>query len=105
MSGLASSVELYLAVGAVLFTCGVVTMTIKRNLIGVLMGVELVLNGANLNFVAFWRFTGHGIHNQVFAVFVITVAAAEAAVGLGIVIALFSNRETVNVDEIDLMKG
>ena len=73
--------EAYLIVGAVLFVCGVVCMATKRNGIGVLMGVELVLNGANVNFVAFSRYTPLGLDGQATALFVVVLAAAEAAVG------------------------
>ncbi len=94
----------YLVLSAVVFTIGVVGVLTRRNVIIILMSIELMFNSVNLNLVAFserlQNFTG-----QVFAIFVITVAAAEAAVGLGIVIALFRNKETVNVDEIDMMKG
>lgn len=74
----------FLFIGAVLFVCGVICMTTKRNGIGVLMGVELVLNGANLNFITFSRFTPLGLDGQVFSLFVIVLAAAEAAVALAI---------------------
>ena len=82
MSGL--DLNHYLFVGAVLFVCGVVCMATKRNGIGVLMGVELVLNGANVNFVAFSRYTPLGLDGQVISLFVIVLAAAEAAVALAI---------------------
>ncbi len=94
----------YLVLSSIVFTIGVIGVLTRRNVIIILMSIELMLNSVNLNLIAF---SDHlqNLSGQVFAVFVITVAAAEAAVGLGIVIALFSNRETVNVDEIDLMKG
>ena len=94
----------YLLVGAVLFVCGVICMATKRNGIGVLMGVELVLNGANINFVAFSRYTDLGIDGQVMALFVIVLAAAEAAVGLAIVITYFRNRETVDTRDMKELK-
>jgi NADH-quinone oxidoreductase subunit K len=81
----------YLVVAAALFVLGVIGVLTRRNVVIVLMSVELILNAVNLN-------------GQVFAIFVITDAAAEAAVGLGILIAFFRNKETVNVDEIDLLK-
>src|SRR5437667_115105 len=74
----------------------------RRNVVIVLMSIELILNAVNLNLVTFSRLWG--LHGQVFAIFVITDAAAEAAVGLGILIAFFRNKETVNVDEVDLLK-
>ena len=93
----------YLVVGAALFMLGVIGVLTRRNVVIVLMSIELILNAVNLNLVAFSRYLG-GLHGQVFAIFVITDAAAEAAVGLGILIAFFRNKETVNVDEVDLLK-
>jgi NADH-quinone oxidoreductase subunit K len=92
----------YLVVAAALFVLGVIGVLTRRNVVIVLMSIELILNAVNLNLVAFSRIWG--LHGQVFAIFVITDAAAEAAVGLGILIAFFRNKETVNVDEIDLLK-
>jgi len=92
----------YLVVAAALFVLGVIGVLTRRNVVIVLMSIELILNAVNLNLVAFSRLWG--LHGQVFAIFVITDAAAEAAVGLGILIAFFRNKETVNVDEVDLMK-
>lgn len=95
----------YLAVAAVLFTCGIVCMATKRNAIGVLMGVELVLNGANLNFVAFSRYGNLGIDGQVAALFVIVLAAAEAAVALAIALNFYNNHLTIDVDRGDELQG
>jgi NADH-quinone oxidoreductase subunit K len=92
----------YLFLSLALFIIGCIGVITRRNVIVVLMSIELILNAVNLNLVAFSRL--YGLHGQVFAVFVITDAAAEAAVGLGILIAFFRNRETVNVDEVDLLK-
>jgi NADH-quinone oxidoreductase subunit K len=92
----------YLVVAAALFILGVIGVLTRRNVVIILMSIELILNAVNLNLVAFSRLWG--LHGQVFAIFVITDAAAEAAVGLGILIAFFRNKETVNVDEIDLLK-
>jgi NADH-quinone oxidoreductase subunit K len=92
----------YLIVAALLFILGVIGVLTRRNVVVVLMSIELILNAVNLNLVAFSRMWG--LHGQVFSIFVITDAAAEAAVGLGILIAFFRNKETVNVDEVDLMK-
>jgi NADH-quinone oxidoreductase subunit K len=94
----------YLVLSSIVFTIGVIGVLTRRNVIIILMSIELMLNSVNLNLIAFSNHL-QNLSGQVFAVFVITVAAAEAAVGLGIIIALFSNKETVNVDEIDLMKG
>jgi NADH-quinone oxidoreductase subunit K len=92
----------YLVVAAGLFIIGTVGVLTRRNVIIILMSIELILNAVNLNLVAFSRL--YGLQGQVFTVFVITDAAAEAAVGLGIIIAFFRNKETVNVDEVDLLK-
>lgn len=95
----------YLAVGAFLFVCGVVCMTTKRNGIGILIGVELVLNGANINFVAFSKFTPLGLDGQVFALFVIVLAAAEAAVALAIALNFYNNHLTIDVDQATELQG
>ena len=92
----------YLVVAAALLIIGTVGVLTRRNVVIILMSIELILNAVNLNLVAFSRMWG--LHGQVFAIFVITDAAAEAAVGLGIIIAFFRNKETVNVDEADLLK-
>ena len=99
----------FLVIGAILFIIGVAGVLTRRNIIVIFMSIELILNAANLNFVAFSRYlqeTGsmNALAGQIFAVFVIVVAAAEAAIGLGIVIALYRNKETIWVDEIDLLK-
>jgi NADH:ubiquinone oxidoreductase subunit K len=95
-----------LIVGAMLFVCGALCMAIKRNAIGVLMGVELVLNGANINFVAFARYNpAFHIEGQVFALFVIVMAAAEAAIALAIVLNFYNNHMTVDVDTAEELKG
>lgn len=93
-----------LAVSAVVFTIGVVGVLVRRNAIVIFMSVELMLNAANLAFVAFGR-QMHALDGQVFVFFVMTVAAAEVAVGLAIIVNLFRLRETVFVDEINLLKG
>jgi NADH-quinone oxidoreductase subunit K len=96
----------YLLLGALLFVCGVISMAIKRNAIGVLMGVELVLNGASVNFVAFARYnTNFQIEGQIFALFVIVLAAAEAAVALAIVLNFYNNHTSVDVDTAEELKG
>src|SRR5438105_13924125 len=95
----------YLILGAVLFVCGVVCMATKRNAIGVLMGVELVLNGANLNFVAFARYTKLGLDGQVIALFVIVLAAAEAAIALAIALNFYNNHLPIAVDRSDDLHG
>src|SRR5438874_6321514 len=96
----------YLVLGALLFVCGVVCMATKRNAIGVLMGVELVLNGANINFVAFASYNpAFQIEGQIFSLFVIVLAAAEAAVALAIVLNFYNNHMTVDVDSAEELKG
>jgi len=96
----------YLLIGAVLFVCGVVCMAIKRNAIGVLMGVELVLNGATVNFAAFARFhDAFRVEGQIFALFTIVLAAAEAAIALAIVLNFYNNYLTVDVDSAEELKG
>jgi NADH-quinone oxidoreductase subunit K len=96
----------YLLLGALLFVCGAVCMASKRNAIGVLMGVELVLNGANINFVAFASYnTAFQVEGQVFALFAIVLAAAEAAIALAIVLNFYNNHMTVDVDTAEELKG
>ena len=92
-----------LGVSAILFTLGVAGVLIRRNAIIVFMCVELMLNAVNLTFIAFAQ--AYGAAGQVFVFFVMTVAAAEAAVGLAIIIALFRHRQTVNLENINLLKG
>ena len=96
----------YLVLGALLFVCGIICMATKRNAIGVLIGVELVLNGANINFVAFARYSPtFQIEGMVFALFVIVMAAGEAAVALAIVLNFYNNHTTVDVDSAEELKG
>jgi NADH:ubiquinone oxidoreductase subunit K len=95
----------YLAVAAVLFVCGVLCMATKRNGIGVLMGVELVLNGANVNFVAFSKYGTLGLDGQIMSMFVIVLAAAEAAVALAIALNFYNNHLTIDVDRANELKG
>ena len=93
----------YIFLSLALVTIGVIGVLTRRNVIVILMSIELILNAVNINLVAFSRMFGT-VHGQVFAIFIITDAAAEAAVGLGIIIALFRNRETVLADEMDILK-
>lgn len=95
--------ELYLLLSAALFALGIVGFLIKRNLITVFMSIELMLNAVNLSFVTFAH-QWHAVKGQIFVFFVMMVAAAEAAVGLAIIIAVFRARTTLAVDRIDLMK-
>jgi NADH-quinone oxidoreductase subunit K len=94
----------YLVLAAILFSIGVGAFLIKRNIITIFMSIELMLNAVNLTFVAFAHMW-HQIAGQIFVFFVMVVAAAEAAVGLAIIIALFRARQTLNVDQVNLMKN
>jgi NADH:ubiquinone oxidoreductase subunit K len=95
----------YLVVSAALFSLGMLGILTRRNAVNVLMGVELVLNSANLNLVAFSRFGSGNLQGQLFAVFVIVIAAAEVAVALAIVLTLYRLRRTSNLDEADILRG
>jgi NADH-quinone oxidoreductase subunit K len=96
----------YLMLGALLFVCGVLCMATKRNAIGILMGVELVLNAATVNFIAFAHYNPtFEIEGQIFALFVIVLAAAEAAVALAIVLNFYNNHMSVDVDTAEELKG
>ena len=97
-------ISYYLVLAAVLFSIGMGAFLIKRNIITVFMSIELMLNAVNLTFVAFSHMR-HAIQGQIFVFFVMVVAAAEAAVGLAIIIAVFRTRRTLEVDQINLMKN
>src|SRR5436305_3288034 len=107
----AVGLEHYLVLGALLFVCGLLTMMVKRNAIGILMGVELVLNAANLNLVAFNKFSYASaggkplLSGQIFAIFVIVLAAAEAAVALAIFLNYYNNFSTIDVERASNLKG
>ena len=97
--------EWYLFVAAALFCIGLYGTLSRRNAVGILMGVELMLNAVNINLVAFWRFmTPDQTTGQAFAIFVLAVAAAEAAVGLALIISVYRNRHSVDVENLDLLK-
>jgi NADH-quinone oxidoreductase subunit K len=96
-------VSYYLVLSAILFTIGVAAFLFKRNIITIFMSIELMLNAVNLSFVAFANLH-HNLSGHVFVFFVMVVAAAEAAVGLAIIIAVFRTRETLNVDRVNLLK-
>lgn len=96
----------WLTVSAALFSIGVYGALTRKNAIGILMGVELILNAVNINLIAFWRnIAPNDVAGQIFAIIVITVAAAEAAVGLAIVIAVYRRRHSVVVEELDILKN
>ena len=100
---MAVPIAYYLILAAILFSTGVASFLIKRNIITVFMSIELMLNAVNLSFVTFAH-QWHAVKGQIFVFFVMMVAAAEAAVGLAIIIAIYRARATLNVDQIDLMK-
>jgi NADH:ubiquinone oxidoreductase subunit K/NADH:ubiquinone oxidoreductase subunit 6 (subunit J) len=95
----------YLTVAAMLFSAGVVTVLVRRNAIAILIGIELMLNAANLNLVAFDRFGPSQIRGQIFALLVLAIAAAEAAVALAIVLNVFDSRDRIDVDEVKDLEG
>ena len=99
---MAIPLDLVVGLSAILFGIGVVGALVRRNIVVIMMSIELMLNAVNLAFVAFSRL--HGIEGQLFVFFVMTVAAAEAAVGLAIIISIFRHYETVNVDHFNLLK-
>ena len=96
--------EHFMALASILFTIGVVGVLVKRNPIVIFMCIELMLNAANLAFVALGRHFGQ-VNGQMYVIFSLAVAAAEVSVGLGIIVAIFRSKETINIDEINLMKG
>jgi NADH-quinone oxidoreductase subunit K len=96
---------MYLGVGALLFCIGVYAVLARRNAVAILMGIELMLNAVNINLVAFWRYIApQNMAGQAFTAFVFVVAAAEAAVGLAIIIAVYRSRRSVVVEDVDLLK-
>jgi len=97
--------QFYLLLAAALFCIGLFGALARRNAIGILIGIELMLNAVNINLIAFWRYVKPSdLAGQIFALFVITLAAAEAAIGLALIIAIYRSRDTVNVEDVDLMK-
>lgn len=97
-------IEWYVALSAILFSIGALGVLLRRNAIIIFMSVELMLNAANLLFVAFSRYLGD-LDGQILVFFVITVAAAEVAVGLALIVIIFRTKQSINIDEINLMKG
>jgi NADH-quinone oxidoreductase subunit K len=95
----------YLLVSAALFSLGVMGVLTRKNAVNVLMGIELILNSANLNLVAFSKYSAANLNGQIFAIFVIVIAAAEAAVALAIVLSMYRMVRSVNLDEADTLKG
>ena len=96
----------FLIAGAALFCIGVYGVLARRNAVGILMGVELMLNAVNVNLVAFWRYLGPtDMSGQVFALFVLVVAAAEAVAGLALILSVYRDRSSIDAEAIDLLKG
>jgi NADH:ubiquinone oxidoreductase subunit K len=95
----------YLVISAALFSLGIMAVLTRKNAVNVLMGVELILNSANINLVAFSRFSSANLDGQLFAVFVIVIAAAEAAVALAIVLSMYRLLKSVNLDKADTLRG
>jgi NADH-quinone oxidoreductase subunit K len=95
----------YLVISAALFSLGIMCVLTRKNAVNVLMGVELILNSANLNLVAFSRFSSGNMSGQIFAIFIIVIAAAEAAVALAIVLSMYRIIKSVNLDRADTLKG
>jgi len=95
----------YLVISAALFSLGIMAVLTRKNAVNVLMGVELILNSANINLVAFSKFSAGNLDGQIFAIFIIVVAAAEAAVALAIVLSMYRIMKTVNLDRADTLKG
>jgi len=98
------SLQIYLILAAILFSLGMFAIITRRNAIAVLMGIELILNAANLNFIAFARFGGMNITGHIFALFVIVLAVSEVAVALAIIINIYQNFNSINVDEAQQLK-
>ena len=94
----------YLTIGAILFSLGLYSVLTRRNAISILMGVELILNSANINYVAFSHFSAGSVEGQIYAIFVIMLAAAEAAVGLAIVLAIFQIFHTIDVEAAETLR-
>jgi NADH-quinone oxidoreductase subunit K len=95
----------YLVISAALFSLGIMAVLTRKNAVNVLMGIELILNSANINLVAFSKFSAGNLNGQIFAIFIIVVAAAEAAVALAIVLSMYRIMKTVNLDRADTLKG
>jgi NADH-quinone oxidoreductase subunit K len=99
------SVQHFVVLSAILFATGLFCVVTRRNALGILMGIELILNSANVNYVAFARYSQSGYDGQIFSIFVIMLAAAEAAIGLAIVLGIYQTFETIDVDATDRLRG
>ncbi len=100
-----NNLTIYLAIGVVLFSLGLIAVLTSKNLVKILMGVELILNAAGLNFVAFTRFGSGNLDGQVAALFVIVIAASEAAVALAIILNFYRQRHSIDIDLADTLRG
>jgi NADH-quinone oxidoreductase subunit K len=98
------SLQHFLIVGLIVFALGLYTVLTRKNAIGILMGVELVLNSANINYLAFARYSSSNYDGQVFAIFVIMLAAAEAAIGLAVVLGIYQNFQSIDVEATDALR-
>ena len=99
------SLQHFLVIAALLFAFGLLAVVTRRNAVAVLMGIELILNSANVNLVAFSRYSAGNMQGQMFAIFVIVIAAAEVAVALAIILTLYRLRRTPNLDDADILRG
>ncbi len=99
------TVQHFVVLSILLFATGLFCVVTRRNALGILMGIELILNSANVNYVAFARYAQTGYDGQIFAIFVIMLAAAEAAIGLAIVLGIYQTFETIDVDATDRLRG
>ncbi len=95
----------YLAISLVLFLCGVIVMVARKNIIAILLGIELILNASALNFAAYTKFVNNNLEGHIMSLFIIVIAAAEAAVGLGIVIRFFQLRESIHIDDASTLQN
>ncbi|MCB9060519.1 MAG: NADH-quinone oxidoreductase subunit NuoK [Halobacteriovoraceae bacterium] len=100
-----SNLAVYLMISFVMFICGMLVIIARKNIVAILLGIELILNSAALNFVAYSRYTSQNIDGHIFPLFIIVIAAAEAAVGLAIVIRFFQIRETIHIDDASQLQG
>ena len=99
------NIETYTVIGIVMFLSGLFTVVTRKNIIGILMGLELILNSAALNFASFGRFTNSGIEGQIFSIFIIIIAAAEAAIALALLLSVYGRYRDINADKLDILKG
>jgi NADH-quinone oxidoreductase subunit K len=95
----------YLAISLILFICGILVMIAKKNIIAILLGVELILNAAALNFAAYTKFANGNVEGNIMSLFIIVIAATESAVGLGIVIRFFQLRESIHIDDASTLQN